>query len=1146
MNVRQTRFSAPFALVLLLLGTACTIVPEYDVNIKEIDTEVSVFEEGLTLPLGSTNKVVLSSLLNSAGESIDEFLKTDADGVLVLKYDGSVSLAEQLQKLDLSSIASVDGISIDQSFNYHLGDINADNFKVPAQNFNVSVPFTGVESVDLSIPPIAANLDALNFKAGLDKYKNVISGNADLNLGNKIGTLGYDKEVEKNATLLAYVSPYLPYLGDAEMDIPKDMGLLDDVTVPQTNIPVKVPGISLHEDITAIRDITLDPNAKMVVKLKVTNPFISSGTVVPDIDLDLSGLLNISEAVNGKIDLSDLALSNSNSWTAQKAYTITGLATDSYAGTIAIDENVVIDGTIRINDPKTTAAAISNTEKMKMEISIEFTDLTIVSAEIDVKSIEFSHQDVVTIGSNTPFAVPDAITDIKEVKLDPTKPINLKITPSNLNCLKQKDLPYSIELQFPETVEVEGAVDGKLTIAGDMAVDGSVDRDIVIKAFHPVVSGGSVSVKADVGIKAEFKAQNLVVATDDLPSTSDKDLAFAVSLGGNPAISDITVTIADIVKDTEISDNIEFEANGLDTFGAITITPEGTPALTIACNIPELPGLVVKPGAEGILITMPDILKFDTSSLTPGITFTAETNTLLITDAIPSSITLPITSIVIQPVKVGDVAKVITNYAVTGSIVVPSADISHSDVLSISGKEFGIAVTIPELTVKKLDLEKAISFEVDEEYDFGFDLDKDGSVSEMVKGADVSLQQVFLNLSADFDGLPDMGEEQFDVDMLLTLPDFVVPKEIPIKGKVANNKLNIDPVQIVKLANVQIAKVDGKSRVDGKMKVTGSVSASGKNIDLSTLKPDIKVDFAASIGNTDGKIVIDKVSGQFSYDVTENAQVKLDNMPDMLKQDGVCLDIADPQITLTVTTNLGVIMSGDITIVPVEGGVDQTERKIVIPNVTLPYSATSAETVTKSFVICKSAATAPAGHEVLEADVAGLLAHLPEELRVEIKAGVVATATSVVETNASYTLDITYGVSAPVAFGKDFQFTTSTEFDMGKVSQFTSYGEFGVKGKAVNDSPINLAVEMVLLDDKGETIPQSKPSSIVVKGAQTSDIEFYLSPSDKSRTISKARLDITVTAVPGMPLMETSSLQLTDLAAVLPEGVTVDPLHLNK
>ena len=85
MKVLQTRFCALLALPILMLGYSCTVHEEYDVNINEIDTEVSLFEDGLSLPLGSTNKVVLSSLLNSAGQSIDEFLKTDAQtGMLVL------------------------------------------------------------------------------------------------------------------------------------------------------------------------------------------------------------------------------------------------------------------------------------------------------------------------------------------------------------------------------------------------------------------------------------------------------------------------------------------------------------------------------------------------------------------------------------------------------------------------------------------------------------------------------------------------------------------------------------------------------------------------------------------------------------------------------------------------------------------------------------------------------------------------------------------------------------------------------------------------------------------------------------------------------------------------------------------------------
>lgn len=1136
MKVLHARICALLSIVLLALVNACTMLPEYDVNINEIDTEVSVFEDGLTLPLGSTNKVVLSSLLNSAGESIDEFLKTDpATGALVLSYEGSASLGEQLQQLDLSSISNVDGISISKDFNYHLGDLNVENFSVPAQNYDVSVAFTGVESVDLSIPAIDANLDALNFKAGMDKYKNVVNGNADLRIGDKLGNVGYDKTISRSETLNQWAALALALVDPTDdTPYPVPAGYIDEsVNVPSTSIPVKVDGFALHEEITAIRNIQIDPNAKMVIGLKVTTPYINGGTVVPDLNLDLSGLLNISGG--SPINLSGLALSAANNWTSSKTYDVTGLATTDYEGTIAIDENITVEGTVYINDPTVSAKSLNNSS-MKLEVSIQFTDLTIISAEVDIKSIEFTHSDVVTVGSATPFDVPDAITDIKEVKMDETKPINLKITPSNLNCIKQKNLPYKIELQFPETVEVEDAVNGKLTFEGDMATEGALNKNIVIKAFHPVVAGGKVDVNADIEINAEFKAQNLVVSTDDIPSTPEGDLSFAVTLDGNPAISDITVTIAPIEKETEIADTIEFEVNGLDSFGSFVITPEGAPALTITCNIPDLPNLEILPGAEGILMTMPDIFEFETSNLNPSVVFTAETNTLFIKDAIPTTIELPIKCLKVHPVVVNDVAKVVTNYAVTGSIVIPAADISHSDIQSVSGSEFGIQVSIPELKVKTLDLDDEISFDIDNTYDFGFDLDTGGIVKQI---AEVSLDNVFFNLEATFEGLPDMGDEPFAVDLTLTLPDFIVPNVIPVQGTVKNNKIAIDPVQIVKLADIQIGS---NNRVEGSLKVEGTVSASGKNIDLSTLQSDINVNFNASIGDGQGKIAIGKVSGAFSYQVNQDASVKLD-MPEMLKDDSVCLDLADPQIALTITTNLGVRMAGNITIIPIENGEDLTDEKIELA-VTLPYSETAAETVTKSYVICNSALTAPEGFEPIEANVSHLLAMLPEELRVEIRAGIVETALSVVETNAEYTLDVTYGVSAPVAFGKDFHFTTNTEFDMGQVSQFTSYGEFGVRGKAVNDSPVNLNVKMVLLDAQGAEIPQSKPSTIVVAGASTSDIEFFLSPTDKSRAISKARLDIEVTAVPGMPLMETSSLQLTDMVAVLPEGLTVDPKDL--
>ena len=1127
MSATHKRLYAPLIMALLAtLAASCSIDPEYDIDITQVDTEVTLFEEGLNVPIGSTNKIVLGTLLNSTGQNLDDFLKTDASGRLVLTYSGSTSLTDMIAGLDLNSMASLNGISFNKDFSYHIGDVDPDKFTIAAQQFNVSVPFTGVESVDMSLSPVAANLDNLNFKAGLDKYKNVVNGNDNLKLGETIGNLDWEMEMEKKQALQDWGA----MLGSDPIAIPA--GLLPNLTIEPTNIPVSVPSFKLHDDVTAVPDIQLKSTAKLNVAVRVTNPYIISGEVVPNINLDLSGLLAISGG--SVINVSDLVLNSANGWSNGKSYTITGLATTSYGNTIAINENVALSGNLTINDPVTNGTTLASPNKMKFEVTISFTDLTIESAAIAVSPISFSHSETITIGNDTPFALPQDIKDVKSVQLDPTKPLHFSITPSNLNRLQSKNLPYTIELDFPEQVKVQGATNGKLSFSGDLAT-GPCNQDIVIEAFYPDVQNGSATVNAQVGINAEFNATNLVMSSADLPSTASEDIAFAVALNGSPAISDITVTINDIEKTTEMSDNLEFEIDGAATFGSFVITPEGTPAFVVTCNIPSIPGVDVVTGTEGILVTLPDVFEFNTSSLPASVTFDQTTNSLLIKGQIPASITLPITHLRINPVTVGNVTKIQTGYAVNGKIVIPSADISTSDVQTLSGQEFGIVVDIPQIKAASIALDEALSFNLDETYDMSFDIDTDGLLKQI---NEVILNDVYFTLSSSFQGLPDLGEGKYYVDLTVGLPSYITPNSIPIKGYVQDGQLSISPVKIEKLSGIDLST---SNTVSGDITVKGSISATGSEIDLSSLQSDISVDFQAGIGDANGKITISKASGQFAYDIDQSTSVKLDNVPDMLKQDGFSADLDDPQITLDLSTNMGIVMGGSIELVPLVGGEVQTENKITLDNIVLPYSATAGETATKHYVICKSATTAPAGYEVLEADITKLLTNIPDELQVSIKAGVDAQAISVVEPAASYTYDIAYGITAPLSFGEDFHFTTSAEIDLSSIASFTSYGEFGIKGKVVNDSPINLNVEMVLLDKDDAVIPQSKSSTIAIAGASTSDIEFYLSPTDKTRQIAKGRFDISVTAVPGVALKETSSLQLTDLVAVLPEGVSYKP-----
>ena len=281
-----------------------------------------------------------------------------------------------------------------------------------------------------------------------------------------------------------------------------------------------------------------------------------------------------------------------------------------------------------------------------------------------------------------------------------------------------------------------------------------------------------------------------------------------------------------------------------------------------------------------------------------------------------------------------------------------------------------------------------------------------------------------------------------------------------------------------------------------------------------------------------------RVISLISYELDNPTTVKLDNLPEMLRDGSLSPDLDDPQITLSVKSNLGIPMKGDLDLIPYLGGAVQEENKIILHNIELPYAENAADTLTKRFVICKSATTAPPGHEVLEADVTKLLTNIPDSIQINIKASVDETVPSILEPSATYVLDLDYGITAPLAFGKDFHFSTTTDIDLSMIADYTQIGSFGITGKAVNDSPLNVNVQMILLDTEDEEIPQNKPSTIAIQGNTTSDIAFYLSPTDKTKKISKAHLVISVTAVEGVALTENSSLQLTDLAAVLPDGIT--------
>ncbi len=1131
MKVHGNLFRVPVLLALTVVAlslVSCSFDKDYEITNDKLNMEMTLLEDGISVPLGSTDKISIGDLLSAAGADTGELIQKGKDGELSISVDGATSLTEQLAGLDLGSIATMDGFSISESFTYKFSDIDKEDFVVPAEQYGENIKVENVGKITIETKPIAAELDGLGVQAGLDKFKDVISGNADLDLSSKIDPMEYSHTILTLQEMAAGVQ----YAQTEQVVIPEENW--PKVELEDYNIKVDVKDIVLHEDVTALTNVKLNPNARMVVTLKLKDCFLTGGQAVPDVNMDFSKLFKITGG--SVINLKDQILTADKGWVTTQSYPIEGLAKSDFGNTISLSDNMTVSGKVLITDPVTTKTAYyAANNDVNFELNITFVDLTVESADLSVKPVEFQVTDNVSLGNYDDIALPEEISDVKSVIIDETKPLKLTVHAANLNRLKQKSIPCKFTFIFPEGMEVASATNQKLVVEGNLA-QGDLAIDIPVKSFTPKVENGKISLNGNVKVDATITAQDLVVSSPDLPGKPEEDVTFSVSLEGEPVVKDIVVVTKQLNMKLDMNGQIEVPAGKITSLGNITITPEGTPAIDIAINVPQI-GTGVVPGPEGIKIILPDILVFDESGIDASLAFNASENSITIKDQFPAQINLPIKEIRITPQEVNGETKVFSSYSASGNVLVPSGEFHQNELEDIFNSSFGLTINSPEIKPASIRFTDKMSIDVSQKNKTVI-LAKDKIPAEIKSIDELLLDDVYLNLSIDFQGLPKIDGSAFNLDLNLILPEFITPNVIPIKGEITSSGFSIPPVKIEKLQGIDLSA--GKD-IEGEIEISGTISSGAGTIDVDSFTSDVTASFNASFGNKEGKIAIAKATGVFSYNISEGVSVPVGNMPDALKGDNVNLDLADPQITLKMKTNIGIPLVGDIVFVPYVGGKAIEANTVTAKGVRLPYSSDPAKEETKTICICRSAASAPAGTEAVEADLSKLLSKIPESLEIKIDAKIDETVKTVLVPSAKYTLDIDYGVYVPMSFGAAFKLTTDAELPLEGASAIIGLGDFGIKGKVLNETPLNLNVDLELLDGSGNVVPQAKSSAVRVAASKTSDIEFYLSPADKTREIKSARLVIGVTALPNVPLKETDCLQLTDLAAVAADGITVKP-----
>lgn len=242
-----------------------------------------------------------------------------------------------------------------------------------------------------------------------------------------------------------------PDIGDGDYTIPE--GILPEKSIDTKQYDVHI-NMDLPEEVVSLNNIILSSNAKIKVSVSVKDPFISKGTLIPAIDVDLSEILEI----NGKdepIHLSELVLNEENNYTNSKIYDVTDLHMDfiNLSGKVDIKKTTTISGKVSLKSAVTNKATFENSSNMALELTVTYIDLDVeqVDANIDY-NVDGIHESV-------------SLTDLPDFLKRGDVCLDL------YNPYLKVDMKTNMGLPVKGTMELVGYKDGAPIPSTDISID---------------------------------------------------------------------------------------------------------------------------------------------------------------------------------------------------------------------------------------------------------------------------------------------------------------------------------------------------------------------------------------------------------------------------------------------------------------------------------------------------------------------------------------------------------------------------------------------------------------------------------------------------------------------------------------------------
>lgn len=1143
--------------IILLLASAACVNEEYEVSEDKMNLEVTVFQEGVSIPLGSTAAIKAKDLEDRLDEEYREYLKAREDGVYSVYLADSFDLSDSLGFL--KDMVKIDDISFSQDVSFSLSDVDVSDVKIDAFDYAYEEDF-GDDFKSPQIPTIKVE-ESYSYAAGMNGFA----------LSAEDKKVKVDP-VENEDYIISLPEDFVvpeELISDTELSVQDLVDLTGvEASVADAFGPEFVDvnfQMTFPKGIRSIEEVVMNEGARIGVTVEMTNSLFTSGTINPHIDFDVSSIFHLTDDSSSKAVDTDHILADfempASGGKIYEEYGVESIVFNAEDWRYDEEGRLVLDKTIQMeinghpiyNDVKTSTRHIAacGYRKTPVNLTVEFVDFEVdyVKATLDPVTVE-KHETVALDMQS--IELPQGIAKVDHVDFTDDSQIGFSLSVENRIEGLGITLEY-LEISLPEGMEVEGAVNGKLTYENLDVSNGYTGSIKVDRLNLPAPVDGSILLSDMIEVKARAVAEGSI-STDAIPATEAEDLKLNIAIDGRLEVVDYQAEIEEYEYPVSVLEHIEEEVPAaLADMGEVVIYPEGDPVIEIDVTIPEA-AIPIGPVGKGVVISFPEMLKLKDIPSEYG--YDIATNTITFKDVLPSRIVLPIDRLVLAPVLEGDKCYVRGDITVDGTVGVSACQVRKADVEGLASADLKVAlkVHVPELVPSRFSLGQYTS-NISQKVEMTL-FEPDQLPKEVVSVEMIHLKNVYADICLDASKLPSTGGAALTLDLAVDLPDLLVLEDglrdesglLHIKGSLdKDGKIKLDPIKINAL---DLSGVDLKSEeaLAETITVDGTVKLADAELNVDEwMGKEHSVKFEASISNID----IAKFTGKVNYAIDPvDESVDMTSVSKAINTENIqtVIDLTHVHLAVDLETNLQVAAKANAEIIPYRRGAAMESVKVALD----VEAASSLDSPKKTrYWLGESSECCPEGYEFREIPILELLRDIPDSLAVKVEAGTDPDAECILEPDADYVLKVDYALDIPLQLGKDFRFEfRDTLANIPPViSTIFRGGDLVLTGEVESSLPFELDVNANLLDADGNVIGLSEGSARqIIKGCALdgspvkSEIRLAMIKKEGTEIPDIASVELHFVATSsgaGAPLTEESFIKAT-LQALVPSGISVD------